>query len=209
MINRYCVVIFTMIAVSFSNMAYAVYLNDQNISVSLGSSMSAEPFANRSAIDSLASIIDAPSAAASEDHTQLTHLWVSGGHLELDFDFGAEYNLTTFHFWNYFAEGFDVDNIDLNFFDSTNTLVGSLLNIAPQLGGAGGNPIFAEDFALSFPSNVQFVNAVLTGTNNQVDFNKIGFTGELSQVPLPAAIWFLLSGFLSLGLFSFRKKDSK
>lgn len=157
-----------------------LYLNNQNISVALGASMPAEPFANRSTADSLASIIDAPSADAPENHSQSTHVWVSGGALELDFDFGMEYDLKEFHFWNYFGEGFDVDNINLKFFDSSNSLVGSL-NVTPQLGGGGHNPIFAENFALSL-SRVQFVNAVLTGSNNQVDFNNIGFSATVATL---------------------------
>ncbi len=186
----------------------AAYLNDQNISVSLGSSMAPEPFNNLSTAASLANVIDAPSAVAPEDHLQSTHVWFTGASgLELDFDFGEEYDLVTLHFWNYFGEGFDVDNIDLNFFDSSHTLVGSLLNVEPALGGNGGNPIFAEHFPLFFPSNVQFVNAVLTGTNNQVDFNNIGFTGEPSPVPVPSAM--LLFGTGLVGLVGWRWWSAK
>ena len=157
-----------------------VYLNDANISVTLGASMAPEPFQNRTTAASLASVIDATSATAPEDHNQSTHVWVSGGSLELDFDFGIEYDLQTLHFWNYFAEGFDVDNIDFVFFDASKNVVGSLLGVAPALGGSGGNPIFAEDLTLSFPGKVQFVNAVLTGSNGEVDFNNIGFTANVS-----------------------------
>ncbi len=66
--------------------------------------------------ESLASIIDAPSSAASEQHNQQTHVWVSGGPLSLRFDL--------------------------------------------------------------------LVEAVLTGSNNEVDFNNLGFTGSLSE-PAP------------------------
>ncbi len=158
------------------------YLNDQNITVALGSSMAPEPFSNRSTVDSLASIIDAPSATVSEEHNQSTHVWINGGTLELDFDLGTEYDLTMFHFWNYSGEGFDVDEIDFAFFDNSNNPVGSLLDVMLAL---GSNPIFADDYALSFPSNVRFVNAVLSGTNNQVDFINMGFTGELSSTVIP------------------------
>lgn len=207
--NRTYAFIIAVLAGSFSSVVNsAIYLNDQNISVSLGSSMGAEPFENRTTADSLASIIDAPSAEAPENHNQLTHVWVSGGSLELDFDLGVEYDLKELHFWNYFGEGFDVDNIDFKFFDSSNSLVGSLLNVAPELGGGGSNPIFAEDYALNFPSKVQFVNAVLTGSNNQVDFNNIGFTAEISQVPLPAAAWLFASGLLGLFQIRLTKKVS-
>jgi hypothetical protein len=192
---------------SHSAQAVPVYLNNSNITVALGSSMAAEPFANLSTALSLANVIDAPSASASELHiSPTTHVWVSGGPLELDFDFGTEYDLSMLHFWNYYGEGFDVDNIDFTFFDSSKNLVGSLLGVAPALGGAGGNPIFAEDYSLSFPSNVQFVNAVLTGSNGQVDFNNIGFTAELSIPTSPSVpdsantLSLLLASMLSFGL---------
>ena len=160
-----------------------VYLNDQNISVALGASMDPEPFANHTTAEGLMRLIDAPAADAPEDHTQSTHVWVSGGHLELDFDLAVEYDLQSLHIWNYFGEGFDVDNIDFLFYDAKGAPVGSLLGVEPALGGAGGNPIFAENIPLSFPSQVRFVNAVLSGSNGQVDFNNLGFTGAQSCPP--------------------------
>jgi len=167
--------------------AAPVYLKQGNMTVSLGAGMSANPFANRGTAESLASIIDAPSAAASEQHNQQTHVWVSGGPLSLRFDLLVEYDLTNLHFWNYHSEGFDVDDIDFRFFDASNNLVGTLSNVAPQLGGTAPNDatlIFAETINLSFPSRVRFVEAVLTGSNNEVDFNNLGFTGSLSE-PAP------------------------
>ena len=131
--------------------ADSIYLNDSNITVTLGASMAPEPFSNRTTAGSLASIIDAPSAVAGEFHNQSTHVWVSGGVLEIDFDFGQEYDLTTFHFWNYHSESFDVDEIDLTFFDNNMTPVGTLSDIMPALGngtGSDGTLIFAEDIAL-------------------------------------------------------------
>ncbi|MCW5625970.1 MAG: hypothetical protein KIT73_14760, partial [Burkholderiales bacterium] len=96
--------------------ADTVYLNYSNTAIGLGPSMgTGNPFANRGALESLASVIDAETATTFEQHNQTTHVWVSGGTLELVFDFEIEYDLTTFHFWNYHSEGYDVDNIDLTF----------------------------------------------------------------------------------------------
>ena len=187
---------------SASANAAPIYLNSSNISVALGPSMAAEPFANQTTAISLANVIDAPSAASSENHiSPTTHVWVSGGPLELVFDFGAEYDLTTLHFWNYYEETYDVDNVAFTFFNAAKVNVGNL-DIAPALGGAGGNPIFAQDYVLSFPSNVQFVTALLTGSNGEVDFNNIGFTGEVSDtnpVPEPATMALFGVGLLLLG----------
>jgi len=183
----------------------AIYLNDQNITVALGPSMAAEPFANRTTAASLASIIDAPSASAAEFHNQGTHVWVSGGPLELVFDFQVEYDLTTLHFWNYHTESFDVDQIDFRFYDASNSLVGTLLGVVPALGGSSpsdSTPILAEDYDLSSPSEVRFVNAVLSGTNGQVDFNNLGFTG-VESVPEPAATLLVLT---ALGLVAARNR---
>ena len=87
------------------------------MTVALGASMGLEPFSNRSTIDSLSNVINAQSANATDDHSQSSHVWVSNGPLELDFDFGVQRQLTTFHFWNYEGEAFDVDEIDLTYFD--------------------------------------------------------------------------------------------
>ena len=183
--------------VSIPGIANALYLNDQNITVTLGPTMAPNPFANRSTAASLASIIDAPSASASEFHNQQTHAWVSGGKLELVFDLGTEYDLTTLHFWNYHSEAFDVDNIDFTFYNASNNLVGSLFNIIPALGGSSSSdstPIFAENYSLSFPDKARYVNALLSGSNGQVDFNNIGFTGSLTPIPVPAAVVLFLTG---------------
>jgi hypothetical protein len=206
------------LAVGTAN-ADPIYLNGSNISVALGPSMAAEPFGNRTAAASLASIIDAPTAASSELHNQSTHVWVNGGTLELNFNFGLEYDLSTFHFWNYHSEGFDVDEIDQMFFDASMALVGTILDVAPALGNGSGtdsDPIFAEDLPLAFPSKVQFVNAVLSGSNNQVDFNNIGFTGELSNpngdpngttpIPEPGTLTLMLLGAAALGAMKIRAK---
>lgn len=43
--------------------------------------------------------------------------------------------------------------------------------------GFDSTPIFAEDFPLTLTREVRFVSARLSGSNSQVDFSNIGFTG--------------------------------
>lgn len=188
-----------------SAFAAPIYLNNTNISVSVGAGTSSGSFNNTfSGGNTINKVIDAPSADAIEFHDQSTHIWFTadnvGGGLELLFDFGQEYDISTLHFWNYTAEDFDVDNIDFTFFNSANVQVGSL-GIQPALGSSSG--ILAQDIALPAPLNVQFVTAFLTGTNKQVDFQNIGFTAEVSTpqpvpVPEPGLISLLILGFLGM-----------
>jgi hypothetical protein len=185
-------------------MAVPVYLNEANISVAVGPGTSPGSFNNTfNGGQTINKVIDAPSADAVEFHNQTTHIWFTadqvGGGLELLFDFGQEFDLTTLHFWNYTGEGFDVDNIDFKLFNGANTQVGAL-SIAPALGSSSG--ILAQDIALAAPLNVQFVTTFLSGSNRQVDFQNIGFTGEVStpQPPVSVAEPGLISLFM-LGLF--------
>ena len=90
----------SIISVSSVGLSQSVFLNGTNSSVALGETMAVEPFVNRSTADSLASIIDLPTADATEFHNQSTHIWVNSGPLELVFDFGAEYDLESFHLCN-------------------------------------------------------------------------------------------------------------
>lgn len=180
-----------LISVSGVGLSQSVFLNDTNSSVELGETMDAEPFANRSTADSLASVIDLPTADATELHNQSTHVWVSGGQLELVFDFGAEYDLESFHLWNYVTEFYDIDRVDLEFFNDSMVSVGSFDVIDPVLGNEEGSeffPIVGESIAVGTPKNVRFVKAVFSGTNNQVDFNNAGFTGQLSATTCPALL---------------------
>lgn len=158
--------------------ATPIYLNIDNITVEVGAGTTAttsnNTFANGNTINK---VIDAPTADALEFHNQNTHVWFTGGGLELIFDFQQQYDLSVLHFWNYTGEGFDVDQIDFTFFDDSNTQVGAL-TVNPALGSSSG--ISAQDINLAAPLNVRFTRAFLTGTNNQVDFQNIGFTAALS-----------------------------
>lgn len=197
-------------AISSAAAAAPVYLNDPLISVSVGAGTTAttsnNTFNNGQTINK---VIDAPSADALENHNQTTHIWFSSGGLELLFDFGQEYDISTLHFWNYNGEAYDVDNIDFTFFNSAMAQVGTL-SILPALGSPGG--IEAQDIVLAAPLNVQHVTAFLTGSNGQVDFQNIGFTAEVSDpvdpIPLPAGLPLLLTGLLGFGALSRRGKRS-
>jgi len=186
----------------FNAMAAPIYLNESNISVAVGAGTSAGTFNNTFSGGTIDKVIDAPSADATEFHNQTTHIWFTadevGGGLELLFDFGLEYDITTLSFWNYTAESFDVDNIDFTFFNTSNDIVGTL-SVLPALGSSPG--ILAEDIILPAPLNVQYVTAFLTGDNKQVDFQNMGFTAEVStptSVPEPGMIGLLMIGIMGL-----------
>lgn len=173
----------------FPASADAVYLNIDNITVSVGPGTSDGSFNNTfNGGNTIDKVIDAPSADTEEFHDQSTHIWFTatnlGGGLELLFDFGDEYDISTLHFWNYTGEGFDVDNIDFTFFNALGNEVGDL-SVMPALGSSGG--IEAEDIPLAAPLNVASVRAFLTGSNGEIDFQNIGFTAVVS-IPEPAAL---------------------
>lgn len=173
--------------------AQTVYLNQDNISVSVGAGTSPGTFNNTfSGGATIAKVIDAPTADAAEIHDQPTHIWYTannvGGGLELMFDFGQSYDIQTLHFWNYDGEGYDVDNVGFKFFDAGNQQVGAL-DVQPALGSSPA--IYAQDIELAAPLSVRYVSAFLTGSNRQVDFQNIGFTAVVS-VSEPGA-WALLS----------------
>lgn len=192
--------------------ATPVYLNIDNISVAVGANTSPGTFNNTfNGGQTIDKVIDAPSASAEEFHNQTTHIWYTadqaGGGLELVFDFGQEYDISTLHFWNYTSEDYDVDNIDFTFFNQSNVEVGSL-SISPDLGTSPG--ITAQDIVLAAPLNVRYVIAFLTGSNRQVDFQNIGFTAEVSvpvgEVPLPAGLFLMGPGLAGLAALSRRKR---
>jgi len=182
----------------------AIYLNKDLITVAVGPGTSPGTFNNtftNSPGLTIEKVIDAPSADAEEFHDQNTHIWFTadavGGGLELLFDFQQEYDISTLHFWNYTAEGYDVDNILFTFYNGANALVGSL-SVNPALGSPGG--IKAEDIALAAPPNVRYVTAFLTGSNREVDFQNIGFTADVSTpitggIPEPSTWAVMILGF--------------
>ncbi len=187
--------------------AAPVYLNIDNSSVVVGPGTSPGSFNNTFASGStIEKVIDAPSADAEEFHNQTTHIWFTadeaGGGLELLFDFNQAHDISTLHFWNYTSESFDVDNVDFTFFNQNNVEVGAL-SIQPALGSSPG--ILAQDIVLAAPLNVQFVTAFLTGSNNEVDFQNIGFTAEVSIIPVPAAAWLFGS---ALGLLGWMRRKA-
>lgn len=189
--------------------AAPVYLNTDNITVEVGVGTSPGSFNNTfSSGQTIEKVIDAPSASATEFHNQTTHIWFTadavGGGLELLFNFGVSYDITTLHFWNYTSEDFDVDQVDFTFYNSLDQVIG-MQTLFPALGSSPG--IAAQDIALVSPLNTRSVKAFLTGTNRQVDFQNIGFTAEVSDpnndpsaVPLPAGGLLLLGGLAALGL---------
>ncbi len=195
--------------------AVPVYLNIDNISVAVGPGTSDGDFHNTfSSGQTIDKVIDAPSADATELHSQTTHIWFTadqaGGGLELLFDFQIEYDINTLHFWNYNSESYDVDEVAFVFFDGANAQVGAL-SVEPALGSTPA--IAAEDITLSAPLNVRYVSAFLTGTNRQVDFQNIGFTAEVSVpqpgpgvVPVPAAAPLLAGAMGALALAARRRR---
>jgi len=200
--------VFVLLAMFGTVSAAPIYLNIDNISVEVGPGTSPgsfnNTFSNGQTIDK---VIDAPSADAEEFHNQTTHIWYTadqvGGGLELLFDFGLEYDITTLHFWNYTGEGYDVDTVDFTFYNALDQLQGTL-TVNPALGSSPG--IQAEDIPLPAPLNVRYVTAFLTGDNGEVDFQNIGFTAEESEdqtqppaVPTPGTL-----ALLGLALVGYR-----
>ncbi|WP_306116589.1 MULTISPECIES: hypothetical protein [unclassified Roseovarius] len=165
--------------------ATPVYLNKDNISVTVGERTAPGTFNNTfNNSQTIEKVIDAPSADAEEFHNQTTHIWfkaAEGGGLELVFDFRISYNITTLHFWNYTGEGYDVDEIEFTFYDAADKVIG-MVTVAPATGSSPG--IRAEDIPLVSPLNTRWVRAYLTSNNGQIDFQNMGFSAEVADPAL-------------------------
>lgn len=148
---------------------HSIYLNDQNISVSLVSPDSLTG-------GMIGNVIDAESSTSSDAHTQSTHVWRSDASVELLFDLQVEYDIEKLHFWNYTSEDFDVDDAVFTFLDINNFEVGSF-SLSPEL---GTHSIFSQDSLLENMRSIRYVSAFISGSNGEVDFQNIGFTGTIS-----------------------------
>jgi hypothetical protein len=152
-----------------------------SVSVSLGSGSNPNGgFVNVPTAQSLDNVIDCLDVNEGETHTQASHVWWNPAPLELDFDFlGVEHELIQIHFWNYFGETYDVDQIDFEFFDLNGEMSGNL-TVFPRNGqnanGQNTNDIVAETFFLENPITTATMTAVLTSNNGQIDFQNLVFT---------------------------------
>ena len=199
--------------------AAPVYLNYTNTTITLGANTTPGNWNNTVSAsiystleEALVKVIDAPSATATESHSQPTHIWYTtqaGGGLELKFAFDQEYDINTLHVWNYNGgDTYDVDSIHFTFFNKDNVLQGAR-SIDPLPPGNAG-AIAAQDFTLPAPLNVQYVTAFLGTTNGEIDFQNIGFTAEVSvpvdptdptdptSIPEPGTFALLAMGMLGL-----------
>lgn len=96
--------------------------------------------------------------------------------MRIDFDLGATYDFSTFHFWNYVTENYDVDRIDFVLSDARGGRVAEA-TVYPETGvDLGGELIAPGTLAFKFAA-VRFVSLTFSGTNNHVDFNNLGWTG--------------------------------
>lgn len=187
--------------------AASTYLNDDaGVTAQLGASMGTNVFQNVSDSQSLANMIDLDSPGQSDLHSQSSHVYYvdSATPLEVDFDLGAEYDLVTLHFWNYWLETYSTDLIDFILGDGQGQQVAAP-SFVPDEGVNTGESIAPAHSPFAY-GGVRYVNARFSGTNGNVDFNNIGWTGSLSAatpVPLPPTGWALLAG---LGVLAWRAR---
>ncbi|MDJ0852957.1 MAG: hypothetical protein QNK04_31690 [Myxococcota bacterium] len=141
------------------------YLNAPEVTIT-----SFSPIAIASLVDNA---IDAASALSDDPHTTSTHVYTNDD-ITLVFDLGGSYDLEYFHFWNYFSEGFDADDVSVSFRDAKGTEV-AVLDFSPE---TSQTPIFAQDIALEGANAVRTVELFASGTNGETDFQNVGFTGR-------------------------------
>jgi hypothetical protein len=162
-----------------------IYLNAANgLTVSVGPrSNPSDRFVHVGALQSLANVISLDNNETdTEAQTQNEHVsWRPAPFLELLFDLGDTYDLDAVHFWNYFTEQYDVDQVEFEFIDLANATVGNV-TVTPATGvnsaGANSNTIVAKTFTLA--ENIRFrrVTTLLSSTNGELHFNNIGFTAS-------------------------------
>ena len=127
-----------------SGSAAPIYLNDvAGVSVGLNSGALSG--------GQLPNIIDAPDASASEPHSGSTHAYISGNGAQMDlrFDLGADYTLTTFYLWNYEPGlSWSVDTFDIDFLAADMSGIGTFSGVSLT----GGIRTRRRRFSTSAPS---------------------------------------------------------
>lgn len=133
--------------IDFQNLGFTVvsdgtplFLNQANLTVTEGPASEGD-WNNTT---SLQNVVDAPSAEATEVHTQETHVWFTGSSLELVFDFQQEYRVEAIHFWNFDDESWDADRVNVVFSDAEGQAAGEI-TFNPVL---GTDPSSAETVAV-------------------------------------------------------------
>lgn len=157
-----------------------------NVSVGNGSNPNGR-FQNVPIAQSLLNVVNCLEPDEGEAHAQGSHVWWAPGPLELVFKLGEQdetYTLTSFQFWNYFGESFDVDSIKLHFYDKNGERISSIANhtYLPRLGensnGINANNIIAEVIELDVTmKGVSSVIGTFNSTNGQIDFQNLLFLG--------------------------------
>ena len=156
-----------------------IQLCPSNVTVQVGPrSNPSGGFVNVNEAQSLKNAIECRDVNDPEVHTQATHVWWNPAPLELIFTFDRPYDLQSLNFWNYFGESYDVDEIVMDFYDESDNFVDQV-QYFPILGqGPNGNsnPVLAEVFTFSqVIPNVRRVEALISSTNNEIDFQNFVF----------------------------------
>ena len=156
-----------------------MFLNSDYISVELVSPASISGLVDNA--------VDAQFVGESDvHHNANTHIYTGSGPIVLRFDLLGSFDIYKVHFWNYFSEQYDVDDVQLEFYGANDTLLGSY----QYLPLSSIDPSFAETRTFEQVHGVDYVIATLSGSNGAVDFQNIGFTAIPSSalnVPIPLA----------------------